>query len=218
MSRLAGRLDGTVLRVLTHLGALVPLAVLLADFAGDRLSVNPIEDVQLRTGRYALLMLLLSLAATPVSRILRLPQVKPLRKTLGLYAFGYAGLHMLNFIGLDYRFDVTLIGDGILEKPFVLAGIATLLVLLTLAITSTAGWQARLGKKWPNLHRLVYLAIVLDLVHFTLQEKSDFTRPAIYGTMAAALLLVRLPLVRRVAEAARVRWLTTLGRHRTVSR
>ena len=205
MSRLAGRLDATALRVLTHLGALAPLAVLLADFAGGRLSVNPIEDVQLRTGRYALLMLFLSLAATPLSRILRLPQVKPLRRTLGLYAFGYAGLHMLNFIGLDYRFDVTQIGDGILEKPFVLAGVATLLTLAVLAITSTAGWRTRLGKKWASLHRLVYLAIVLDLAHFTLQEKGDFTRPAIYGTMAVVLLLVRLPPVRRVAGAARAR-------------
>ena len=210
MSRLAGRLDATVLRVLTHLGALVPLAVLLGDFAGGRLSVNPIEDVQLRTGRYALLMLLLSLAATPVSRILRLPQVKPLRRTLGLYAFGYAGLHMLNFIGLDYRFDVTLIGDGVLEKPFVLLGMATLLVLLALAVTSTAGWHARLGKKWPSLHRLIYLAIVLDLAHFTLQTKGDFTRPVIYGTMVAALLLFRLPPVRRVAEAVRARLSMTL--------
>ncbi len=205
MSRLAGRLDATVLRVLTHLGALVPLAVLLADFAGGRLSVNPIEDVQLRTGRYALLMLLLSLAATPASRILRLPQIKPLRKTLGLYAFGYAGLHMVNFIGLDYRFDVTLIGDGILEKPFVLAGIAALLALVPLAITSTANWQTRLGKMWSSLHRLVYLAAILALVHFTLQAKGDFTRPAIYGAVVAALLLVRLPPVRRAAEAVRAR-------------
>ncbi len=207
MSRLADRLDTTLLRVLTHLGALVPLTVLLADFAGGRLSVNPIEDIQLRTGRYALLMLLLSLAAAPVSRILRLPQVKPLRKTFGLYAFGYAGLHMLNFIGLDYRFDVALIGDGILEKPFVLAGLAALAVLLPLAITSTAGWQARLGKWWPSLHRLVYLAVILALVHFTLQEKSDFTRPAIYGAVVASLVLVRLPLVRRVASATRSRLL-----------
>ncbi|MEE8353488.1 MAG: ferric reductase-like transmembrane domain-containing protein [Dehalococcoidales bacterium] len=206
---MAGRFDATVLRVLTHLGALIPLAVLLTDFAGGRLSVNPIEDVQLRTGRYALLMLLLSLAATPASRILRLPRIKPLRKTLGLYAFGYAGLHMLNFIGLDYRFDVTQIGDGILEKPFVLAGIAALLALVPLAITSTAGWRTRLGKKWPSLHRLVYLAIVLSLVHFTLQEKGDFTRPAMYGAAVAALLLVRLPLVRQVAEAVRARFSMT---------
>ncbi len=218
MSRLAGRLDASVLRVVTHLGALFPLAVLLSDFAGGRLSVNPIEDVQLRTGRYTLLMLLLSLAATPASRILRLPWLKPLRKTFGLYAFGYASLHMLNFIGLDYRFDVTLIGDGILEKPFVLVGITAFLILMSLAITSTAGWQARLGQRWPNLHRLVYLAIVLGLVHFTLQEKSDFTRPVIYGSMVVALLLVRLPPIRRIAEAARARWLTRPGQRRTVSK
>lgn len=194
-----------LLRVLTHLGALIPLGALLLDAATDGRSVNPVEDIQLRTGRYAMLMLLLALSATPVSRVLRTPQIRPLRKILGLYAFGYTVLHFFNFIGLDYAFDLSLVGDAILDKPFVIVGMATMLVLLALAITSTRGWQRRLGGKWAGLHRLVYLAIILDMAHFALQEKGDYFRPVVYGTIAAVLLLVRLKPIRRAASAVGIR-------------
>ena len=199
MLRLVRQLRSSVLPLVVHVSALVPLALLLWDFATDRLTANPIQDVQLRTGRYALVLLVLSLACTPASRILRLPQIRPVRRTLGLYAFMYAALHALNFVALDYGFDFRLIRQDLFEKSYVLLGLAAFLALLALATTSTRGWMRRLGRRWQRLHWLVYPAAALTIAHFALAAKADLSRPALFGIIVALLLAARLPLVRQGA-------------------
>lgn len=122
----------------------------------------------------------------------------PLRRTIGLYAFFYACLHLMTFVGLDYRFDFALMLEDVGNKRFVLAGLGAFFSLLPLAITSTRGWQKRLGESWVRLHWLVYLAAALAITHFFWQVRGEYSRPLLYGVVLAALLLVRVPAVRRL--------------------
>jgi sulfoxide reductase heme-binding subunit YedZ len=166
------------------------------DFTQGQLTANPIREIQLRTGKYALVLLVLSLACTPIYVLSGLKQVLSLRRPLGLYAFMYASLHFLNFVGLDYGFDFSLIREDIFEKRYALVGFAAFLILLPLAITSTKGWMKRLGQNWQRLHRLIYLAALLVILHFLWQTKADFRQPLVYGAIVAVLLTVRIPWVR----------------------
>jgi sulfoxide reductase heme-binding subunit YedZ len=193
------------LRLLLHIAALSPLALLVWDFTQGGLTVNPIKEIQLSTGRYALTLLMLSLACTPISTMFGLKQVLQLRRPLGLYAFFYASLHFMNFLGLDYGFDLGLIREDIFEKWFALVGFSAFLVLLPLAVTSTKGWVKRLGKNWERLHWLVYLAALLAVTHFTLQVRADFRRPLLYGAILVILLILRLPSVQNAMSKFRRR-------------
>jgi methionine sulfoxide reductase heme-binding subunit len=192
---------------ITHIGALFPLAWLIWDNWMGNLSVNPIQDITFRTGKPALVLLILSLAITPMSSILGLRQVIPARKWLGLYAFFYASLHFLIFIGLDYGFDWSLLYEAIFEKRYALVGFAALLILLPLAITSTQGWMRRLGKRWKSLHRWVYLAGILAVIHYVWVVKADVREPLAWGAILGILLTLRIPSVRRWAANWRIRLL-----------
>ncbi|MFC1991808.1 sulfite oxidase heme-binding subunit YedZ, partial [Chloroflexota bacterium] len=132
-------------------------------------------------------------------------QVLVLRRLLGLYTFMYTSLHFLNFLVLDYRFDFSLIREDLFEKRFAVAGFAAFLCLLPLAITSTRGWIVRLGKRWGKLHRLIYPAAVLAVVHFVWQVKADIREPLVYGVIVLILLLVRLPAVKALLARFRDR-------------
>jgi len=187
------------LQWIIHLGALTPLAVLIANALRDNLSANPIQDVTFRTGKTALVLLVLSLAATPVNTVFGYRPALKVRRALGLYAFFYVSLHFLIFIGLDYTFDLELIFAAIAEKRYALVGFAAGLILLPLAITSTKGWMRRLGKRWKQLHRLVYIAAPLAVVHYIWLVKADIREPLAFGGVIGALLLARLPFVRRWA-------------------
>lgn len=185
------------LRLLVHVGALIPLAILLWDARLDRLTFNPIQEITFRTGKTALVLLVLSLVCTPLNLLLGLKQVLPLRRPLGLYAFFYVCLHLLTFVYLDYGFDLGLIGEAIAEKRYVLVGFSAFLLLLPLAITSTKGWQRRLGKRWKSLHKLVYLAAPLAVLHFLWLVKADIREPLAYGAVVATILILRTPAIRR---------------------
>jgi len=189
------------LQILSHVAALLPLALLAWETWQDRF-IDPVQEITTRTGRTALILLILSLACTPLNIIFGFKQVMRVRRTLGLYAFMYAGLHFLTFVGLDYGFDFDLLGQGILDQRYVLVGFAAGLLLLLLAITSTQGWQKRLRKNWKRLHRLVYLAGILAIVHFTWLAK-DNRVPLRYGAVVSLLLIVRIPVIRRAISTVR---------------
>lgn len=194
------------LRILTHVGAVTPLAWLLWDYWFDNLTVNPIQDITFRTGKPALILLVLSLACTPVNTLFGFKQALPLRKPLGLYAIMYVSLHFLIFIGLDYGFDWGLLYEAIFEKRYALVGFAAFLILLPLAVTSTQGWMRRLGKNWKRLHRWVYLAGILAVIHYVWLVKSDIREPLLYGAAVALLLILRLPAVRKAVTNFRSRF------------
>ena len=180
-----------LLTLVTHIGALVPLGVLLWEFQTNSLGVDPVREILFHTGTTALVLLVMSLAVTPVTIIFGWKQVIPLRRPLGLYAFLYVCLHLLTFVWLDYAFDLAFLIDGIVEQRFVLVGFAAFLLLIPLAITSTKGWQRRLGKRWKKLHKLSYVIIILALIHFVWLVKNVYIEPGIYAGIVALLFLVR---------------------------
>lgn len=191
--------------IMIHIGALIPLAVLIWDFMHNHLTVNPIQEATYRTGKTALVLLVLSLACTPASMLFGWKRVIAWRRPLGLYAFMYAALHFLIFTAVDYGLDWGLIWATVLEKRYVVAGFTAFLLLLPLAITSTKGSMRRLGKRWKKLHRLVYVAAILAVVHFVWLVKADIREPLMYGAAVALLLALRLPPVRRKIGAFRAR-------------
>lgn len=192
------RLRAVWLRIVVHVGALAPLVVLAWAYARNRLTFDPIREITLRTGRYGMVLLILSLACTPVAVVVGFRRVLRVRRALGLYAFLYTGLHLLMFAGLDYGFNFRLIGRAVLQKRFVQVGLVTFVILLPLAVTSTNRWVKRLGKNWKRLHRLVYAAAILDVLHFVWVVKAGNPRPLPYAVLLVLLLVVRL---RRVREA-----------------
>ena len=185
-----------LLGIATHVGALIPLASILWDYWFYQLGADPIREVTLRTGKSALILLGLSLACTPLNILFGWKQLIPLRKVLGLYAFLYASLHALTFVWLDYGLDPGLIREAIFQKPFAIAGLATFLLLLPLAVTSNRWSRRRLGKRWNQLHKLAYVAAILAGVHFLWLVKGAYSRPLVYGALLSVLLLIRVPPIR----------------------
>lgn len=191
------RFKFTKFQLLVHIGALLPLIILIWDAANQNLTVNPIQEATLRTGKTALILLVLTLACTPANTIFGFRQAIKVRRALGLYAFMYMAIHFFIFLGIDYGFDLRLISLELVEKRYVLVGFATLLILLPLAITSTRGWQRRLGKTWKRLHKWIYLAGILAVFHYIWVVKSDIREPLIYGAIVLLLLIARIPAVRK---------------------
>jgi sulfoxide reductase heme-binding subunit YedZ len=195
----------TKFQIVVHLAALAPLALLVVAALTDNLTANPIQAATLRTGKMAMVLLVLSLACTPVNTVFGFTQAMRVRRALGLYAFLYAVVHFFIFIGVDYGFDVGLIWLELAEKRYILVGAAALLILTPLAVTSTKGWQRRLKKTWKRIHQWVYAAGVLVIFHYVWVQKSDIREPLIWGGVLGLLLLLRLPAVRRRVVQWRMR-------------
>ncbi len=158
---------------------------------GD-LGVNPIEFITRFTGSWALIILIASLAVTPLRRMTGWNELIKFRRMLGLFAFFYALLHFSTYLVLDLFFDFRAIGKDILKRPYITAGFIAFVVMIPLAITSSAAMIRRLGKRWQQLHRLVYLAAIAGVIHFYWLVKADISRPAQYGAVLALLLAFRL--------------------------
>jgi methionine sulfoxide reductase heme-binding subunit len=171
---------------------LLPFAQLLYRFYSDDLGANPIDTITRFTGSWALIILLTSLAVTPLRRITGWHELIKFRRMIGLFAFFYAVLHFSTYMVLDHFFDFPAIGKDILKRPYVTVGFTALVILTALAATSTAAMIRRLGKRWQQLHYLVYVAAIAGVVHFLWLVKSDITRPAKYGIVLALLLGYRL--------------------------
>lgn len=193
------------LRVVVHIGALAPLGVIILDNYRYNLTANPIQEITVRTGKAALVLLVLSLACTPLNTAFGFRQALRVRRALGLYGFMYVVLHLAVFAVLDYGLDLRLIGQAIVEKYYVIAGFVAFLILIPLAVTSTRGWMARLGKRWKTLHKWFYLAVPVAVVHFALLVKSLGSRPEplIFGAIVIMLLALRIPAVRRASSTLR---------------
>jgi sulfoxide reductase heme-binding subunit YedZ len=192
-----------LLRAGIHVAGLLPLALLVLDAELGRLTANPIQEITFRTGKFALIFLVASLSVTPLITVFGWRWLTPHRRTLGLYAFFYGLLHFLIFSWLDYDFDLSLLAEEIGEKRYVFVGFAAFLILTALALTSTKGWQKRLGRRWKRLHAWVYVAAVLVVIHFTWLVKADRREPLLWGLLVVALLALRRPAVRKWFAARR---------------
>ena len=171
---------------------LVPLAQLLYKGWTDDLTANPIEFITHFTGDWVLIFLLATLSITPLRKLSGWNGLIKFRRMLGLFAFFYAGLHFATYMVLDHFFDFQAIGKDILKRPYVTAGFTGLVLMVPLAITSTAGMIRRLGKRWQQLHRLVYVAAIAGVIHFYWLVKADIRRPLQYATVLTLLLGYRL--------------------------
>ena len=177
-----------ILRRGIFVAALVPAAVLVYGAFTDNLTANPIEYITHFTGKTALICLIITLTVTPLRRLTGRNELIRLRRMLGLFAFFYACLHLSTWVVLDWFFDVASMVSDVLERPFITVGMATFLLLLPLAVTSTAGMIRRLGKRWQRLHRLVYVAAITAIVHFWWVVKADFREPRLWALALSVLL------------------------------
>ena len=172
---------------------LMPLAVLGWQALHGELTANPIEFITHATGDWTLRFLVITLCVTPFRKILHLPELIRFRRMLGLFAFFYGCLHFTTYIWLDKFFDLSEIWKDIAKRKYITVGFTAFLLLIPLAVTSTAGWIRRLGgKRWQQLHRLIYFSAALGVIHYYWQVKSAVIRPLTYGAIVAVLLLWRL--------------------------
>jgi methionine sulfoxide reductase heme-binding subunit len=191
-------------------GALVPLAALLIRAARGTLSANPIAEILNQFGLLTLIFLIATLTLTPLRKLFGWTWPIRIRRMVGLFAFFYASLHFLTYIGVDQNFHWNAILADIVKRKFIFVGFTAFLCLVPLAITSTNGMVRRLGiVRWQRLHRLAYVAPSLGVIHFVWRVKKDLTQPATYGVVLAVLLAFRIMDAvrsrgkRRASEAAR---------------
>ena len=172
--------------------ALAPFAWLVFRAMTGRLSVNPIEDITLTTGIWALRLLLVTLAITPLRRLTGWHRVIQYRRMLGLFAFFYASMHLLTYLVLDQGLAFQFILPDIVKRPYITAGMTAFVLMIPLAITSTKGWIRRLGRRWQLLHRLVYLSGAAACLHFIWKVKVVIGEPVYYAAILVVLLAFRI--------------------------
>ena len=172
---------------------LVPLAAIAWPFFRHQIIPDPATFIQHSTGDWILRFLVITLTITPARKILGLPELIRFRRMFGLFAFSYACLHFLTYVGFDKLFNVTEILKDVAKRPYITVGFLGFLLLIPLAITSTAGWIRRLGgRRWQMLHRLIYVSALCGVIHYYWLVKSAVLRPLIYGAIVAALLAWRV--------------------------
>lgn len=180
-------------KLVVFVNALVPLVLLLWDLYRKRVGPNPLEFATRTTGMLTLIFLSLTVAVTPLRKIFGINSLVKVRRMLGLFAFFYGSLHLLTYVWFDRLFNLISVGQDVVRRPFILAGMTAFVLMVPLAITSTNKMIKRLGgKQWARLHRLVYLAAIAGVVHFWMLVKSDTRLPLTFGFILLFLLGYRL--------------------------
>ena len=182
--------------ILVHIACLLPIPWLLFDAWQGNLTADPIRASILRTGKIALLLLVLSLACTPLNTIFGFKPALKVRRALGDYSFLYVCIHFAIFVGLDFGFNFQYVGFEI-TRPYALIGLITGLLLIPLAITSFPPWSKRLGKNWKRIHNMVYVIDFLAAFHYILVVKQGVIQPYLWMILILFLLALRLPPIRR---------------------
>ncbi len=203
----------TPLQIFMHTAAWFPFARLAFEaFIGD-LTANPIQHLEQRTGRAAITLLILCLACTPLNTLFGWSELLKRRRALGLYSFLYATVHVIIFINLDYGFAWSLFMQTVLQKPYIVVGMIAIFLMTVLAMTSFDVWKVRMGKRWKQLHDLIYYIAPLAILHYAWGKKGDFfalqgeiIKPLIYAIVFAVLMILRIPPVRRKLSSWRTRF------------
>jgi sulfoxide reductase heme-binding subunit YedZ len=200
-------------KVLVFTLGLLPLVFLGFRALNGRLTANPVEFLQHFTGDWTLRFLIITLAITPLRKLLSLPELIRFRRMLGLFAFFYVSLHFLTYIGPDQAFNLAGMWKDVEKRRYITVGFLGFVLLIPLAVTSTKGWIRRLGgKRWQTLHRAVYISAICGVIHYYWLVKSDVRKPVFYGVLVAALLLWRLAdWLRKRAAAVAVKTAPSAG-------
>jgi sulfoxide reductase heme-binding subunit YedZ len=211
----------TPLQIAIHIYAWSVIVFIIFEFITGAISVNPIQEMEQRTGRHAITLLVMSLACTPLNNIFGWRELIKRRRALGLYAFMYAVIHVIIFVDVDYGLAWSLIIRTVFEKPYIIVGMTSFLLLIPLAATSFDIWKARLGRNWKRLHKIVYLVAPLVFLHYAWSKKGDLfalqgeiVKPLIYGLVILILLIFRIPAVRAFLASLRTRVLLLFNRPR----
>ncbi|MBK4785331.1 MAG: protein-methionine-sulfoxide reductase heme-binding subunit MsrQ [Pantoea sp. Pent] len=179
----------TLLKVVLHLAAFLPLVYLFLAANQGWLSADPAKDIQHFTGRMALKLLLATLLVSPLTRYLKQPLLIRTRRLLGLWCFAWACLHLTSYYLLELGYDhLRLLGSEIVSRPYLLLGMISWIILFALAITSFQRAQRQLGRRWQTLHNGIYLVAILAPVHYLWSVKVLSPQPWIYALLALALL------------------------------
>ena len=187
------------IKTLVFFACLVPLGIIAWKFFGPHpadmttwgagLGPNPVEALEHGTGDWTLRFLLITLAITPLRKILRVPALIKFRRMFGLFAFFYGCLHFATYIGVDKFFNVHEIFADVVKRKYITVGFAAFVLLIPLAVTSTAGWIRRLGgKRWQALHRLIYISAIAGVIHYLWLVKLDIRTPMEYEAILILLL------------------------------
>jgi len=185
--------DVGFVKLVVFVNALIPLVLLLWDLYQKRVGPNPLQFVTTTTGMLTLIFLSLTVAITPLRKIFGVNSLVKLRRMLGLFAFFYGSLHLLTYIWFDRGLKLLSIGPDVVGRPFILAGMLAFLLMVPLALTSTDKMVKRLGgKRWAQLHRLVYASAIAGVVHFWMLVKSDIRLPLTFAFILVFLLGYRL--------------------------
>ncbi len=186
---------------MSYVAISIPGIILLARYLTGDLGANPIQEATHLTGRTAINLLIATLAVSPIIDLFQVRWIAPLRRWLGVSAFLYALAHFLIFVWWDYGLNLELIFDVLLEKWFAIFGAITFLIFTALAVTSTNGWQKRMGKSWKKLHQLVYISGISAGIHYLLAVKLDLRRPIVFAVIIIILLLFRLKPVKKLLRS-----------------
>ena len=194
----------TPLQIAIFIYAWSGFALLIFDFLTGNISPNFIQDLEQRTGRHAITLLVLSLACTPINTIFKWSEPLKRRRALGLYALLYATIHVIIYVDLDYGLAWNSVIQNVIEKPRLIVGSLAFLFMIPLGITSFDIWKKRLGKNWKRLHRFVYLIAPLAVLHYLWSKKGDILslqgevlRPLTYGLIVVIFLTFRIPAIRK---------------------
>jgi methionine sulfoxide reductase heme-binding subunit len=217
--RFMKKLPYTPLQIAMHIYAWSGLVFLLFDLFTGNLSANPIQDLERRTGRHAITLLVLLLLCTPINIIFKWSEPLKRRRALGLYTFMYATIHVIIFADLDYGLAWSRLIKEVIEKPRLVVGLIAFILFIPLAITSFDIWKKRLGKNWKRLHQVVYFIAPLVVLHYLWSKKGDILslqgevlKPLIYGLIIAIFLIMRIPPIRKALTSFSTRLLTLFPR------
>ena len=180
-------------KLLVWLVCLAPFGRLVWRIWHQDVTPNPVEFITHFTGDWTLRLVVATLAITPLRKLLHLPELIRFRRLIGLFAFFYACLHLTTYVWFDHNFDFHAMLQDVAKRPYITAGFTAFVLMIPLALTSTAGWIRRLGgKHWQNLHRLIYITAIAAVIHYYWLVKSDIRLPVLYGTLVALELGYRM--------------------------
>ena len=172
--------------------SLWPIYIIVYQLIYNKLGPEPVDRIINHFGEWTLIFVLLTLSMTPLMKITNSLEWIKFRRILGLFTFFYASIHMLSYVGLDYRFDFELLINDVLKKKFIFIGFSAWLLLIPLAITSSDKMVKILKKNWKKLHRLVYIISIFGVLHFIWLSKTIFFKPLIFLIILIILLLFRI--------------------------
>jgi len=186
------QLNQKYLKLVIFILSLTPIFFIIYQIITNQLGPEPVKDITHHTGKWTLYFIVITLAMTPLKKITKLNIWINYRRMFGLFIFFYASVHLMTYVGLDYRFDLTSIGGDIIKKKYIFIGFSAWLLLIPLAVTSNKRMMKILKNKWKKLHRLIYLISLFGAIHYLWLVKKDLTEPLIFLVVILTLLAFRL--------------------------